>query len=72
METPPLNDHISNKYWTGLFTDLSIEQTCIRDIKGNGGLTRGRGIEEGTRLLYMHSITMLYLCITLWYKFVAL
>ena len=65
METPPLNDHITNKYWAGLFTDLSIEQTYTRDIKGNGGLTRGRGMEEGTRLLYMHSITMLYLCVTL-------
>ena len=36
METPPLNDHITNKYWAGLFTDLSIEQTYMRDIKGNG------------------------------------
>lgn len=55
METPPLNDHITNKYWAGLFTDLSIEQTYMRDIKGNGGLTRGRGMEEGTRLNDLHA-----------------
>ena len=36
----------SDRYWGGLSTDLTIEQTLMRTTKTNGGLTRGRGIDE--------------------------
>ena len=32
----------SNRYWAGLWTDLTIEQTLMRAVKSRGGLTRGR------------------------------
>lgn len=34
----------------GLWSDLVIEQVMKRSIKGRGGLTRGRGFSESTRL----------------------
>ena len=34
----------SDKYWSGLWADLVIEQVMMRSIKSNGGLTRGRGV----------------------------
>ena len=36
----------SDRYWAGLWTDLTIEQVMIRTIKGRGGLTRGRERSE--------------------------
>ena len=36
----------SDRYWAGLWTDLTIEQVMIRSIKSRVGLTRGRGIME--------------------------
>ena len=32
--------------WSGLWSDLVIEQTLMRSIKRNGGLTMGRGVTE--------------------------
>ena len=42
----------TDKYWAGLWTDLTIEQTLMRAIKSNGGLTRGRGMDESSRTLW--------------------
>ena len=41
----------SQRYWAGLWSDLVIEQTLIKSVKSTGGLTRGRGMQEGTRHL---------------------
>ena len=46
----------SEKFWTGLWTDLIIEQVTMRSIKSSGGLTRGRGITESTRQLWLGSM----------------
>jgi len=46
----------SERYWGGLWSDLIIEQTLMRSIKTRGGLTRGRGMEESTRHLWVLSI----------------
>ena len=46
----------SDKYWAGIWADLTIEQVMMRAIKTNGGLTRGRGISETTRQLWLGSI----------------
>eukprot|EP00794_Sanderia_malayensis_P019665 gene19665-21612_t len=36
----------TNKNWTGIWTDLAIEQTLMRSIKSRGRLTGGRGMTE--------------------------
>ena len=46
----------SERYWAGLWTDLIIEQTMMRSVKTAGGLTRGRGMKEGTRHLWTLSL----------------
>ena len=37
------------KNWTGIWTDLAIEQTLMRSIKSRGGLTGARGMTESVR-----------------------
>ena len=46
----------SDRYWAGLSTDLLIEQMLMRSIKGQGGLTHGRGMTETVRCLWVHSV----------------
>lgn len=46
----------SKRFWAGLWSDLVIEQTMMRSIKSNGGLTRGRGFSEDARHLWVRSI----------------
>ena len=36
----------SERFWTGLSTDLAIEQVLMRSLKTTGGLTRGRGMTD--------------------------
>ena len=44
-----------DRYWTGLSTDLVIEQCLMRSLKTSGGLTRGRGMTETQRLVWVMS-----------------
>ncbi|GBO37444.1 hypothetical protein AVEN_161634-1 [Araneus ventricosus] len=37
----------SKKFWSGIWTDQTIEQTLMRMMKTSGGLTTGRGITDG-------------------------
>lgn len=46
----------SDRFWAGLSTDLVIEQVLMRSIKSCGGLTRGRGLEESQRALWLLSM----------------
>ena len=39
----------SDRFWSGLWSDLVIEQVMMRALKTSGGLTRGRGMTESTR-----------------------
>jgi len=48
----------SNRYWAGLSTDLAIEQVLMRSVKTTGGLTRGRGLTEIQRLVWLMSMPM--------------
>ena len=41
--------------WSGIFTDLFIEQVLMAGIRSTGGLTHGRGFDEVTRLLFLLS-----------------
>lgn len=45
----------SDRYWAGLSTDLIIEQVLMRSLKTSGGLTRGRGMTEQQRLIWLLS-----------------
>lgn len=38
----------SERFWSGIWTDMCIEQMLMRSLKTTGGLTRGRGITEHT------------------------
>ena len=46
----------SDRYWSGLWTDLIIEQVMKRSLKTSGGITRGRGITESVRQLWIGSM----------------
>lgn len=46
----------SDRLWAGLSTDLAIEQVLMRSIKTTGGLTRGRGMTEIQRLVWLMSM----------------
>lgn len=38
----------SNKFWSGIMSDMTIEQTLMRSMKTSGVLTQGRGITPST------------------------
>ena len=42
--------------WAGLSSDLIIEQVLMRSMKTSGGLTRGRGMSEQQRILWLLSM----------------
>ena len=42
----------SHRCWSGLSTDLAIEQCLMRSLKTTGRLTRGRGLSESQRPLW--------------------
>ena len=44
-----------DRIWAGLSTDLVIEQELMRSIKTNGGLTRGTGMSENQRDIWVLS-----------------
>ena len=46
----------SNRYWARLSSDLVIEQALMGSVKSRGGLSRGRGMKEGTRHLWAMSL----------------
>ena len=46
----------SDRYWAGLWTDLTIKQLMMRSIKSRGGLSRERGITETVILLWVYSM----------------
>ena len=46
----------SDRYWTALSTDLMIEQVMMKAVKGRGGLTRGRGMTDSVRALWVGSM----------------
>jgi hypothetical protein len=46
----------TGRHWAGLWSDLIIEQTLMRSIKSRGGLTRGRGMTESVRHMWVLSL----------------
>ena len=45
----------SDRFWAGLSSDLVIEQALMRSVKSCGGLTRGRGMNELQRAIWLLS-----------------
>ena len=45
----------SDREWAGLWTDLVIEQELMRSLKTSGGLTRGSGMSELQRAIWVMS-----------------
>ena len=45
----------SDGAWSGIFTDLFIEQVLMASIKSTGGLTQGRGLRESTQHFFLLS-----------------
>ncbi|CAG2195214.1 unnamed protein product [Mytilus edulis] len=46
----------TDQYWAGISSDLAIEQALMRSIKTTGRLTRGRGMSESQRALWILSM----------------
>ena len=44
-----------DRYWVGLSVDMIIEQVLMRSLKTTGVLTRGSGITESQRLVWLLS-----------------
>ena len=38
----------TNRFWAGIWTDMTIEQVVMKNLKGRHGVTRGRGITDST------------------------
>ena len=45
----------SDREWAGLWADLVIEQTYMRSLKTSGGLTRGSGLSDHQRNIWVLS-----------------
>ncbi|XP_055996638.1 uncharacterized protein LOC125683641 [Ostrea edulis] len=46
----------TDRYWSGISSDLLIEQVLMRSVKTAGGLMRGRGLTEAQRSLWLISM----------------
>ena len=46
----------SDRYWAGISTDLLIEQTLMKSLKSQSGLTHGRSLTEPVRHTWIHSM----------------
>ena len=46
----------TSKHWAGLWRDLVIEQIMMRSVKSIGGLTRGRGMIQSVRDLWVSTL----------------
>ena len=44
----------SNRFWSGNFTDQTIEQVLMRMLKSRGGLAHGRGVTLSTQSKMVH------------------
>ena len=48
--------HHANKFWSGNFSDQTIEQFLMRMLKTSGGMTHGRGISDSTLTKWVHAL----------------
>ena len=48
----------SDKFWGGVWSDMTIEQVLMRVIKTSGGLTGGRGISDSTLARWIKALPL--------------
>ena len=46
----------SERFWAGLWSDLVIQQVLMRSVKSREDLSRGRGMYENARTIWIHSM----------------
>ena len=46
----------SNRFWAGLWSDLTIKQAVMKPLKSRAGATRGGGFTESVRTLWIYNI----------------
>lgn len=46
----------ADEFWSGNFSDQTIEQYLMRMLKTSGGMTRGRGITDSTLTKWVHAL----------------
>lgn len=46
----------SEKFWSGIWSDMTIEQTLMRSMKTVGGVSRGRGITDSVLVKWISSM----------------
>lgn len=46
----------SHRFWSGIFSDQTIEQVLMRTLKAPGGLAHGRGVTDSTQAKFVHAI----------------
>lgn len=46
----------ANEFWSGNFSDQTIEQFLMRMLKTSGGMTHGRGITDSTLTKWVHAL----------------
>ena len=46
----------SHRFWSGVFSDQTIEQKVMRTLKAPGGLAHGRGVTPSTQAKFVHAI----------------
>ena len=54
--------HRSKIPYSGVSPDLNIEQTLMASVKGNQGITRGRGWTELNQLIWLSSRPTVHVC----------
>ena len=46
----------SDRFWAGIFSDQTVEQILMRNLKAPGGLAHGRGVTESLQAKFVHAI----------------
>ena len=46
----------TDDFWAGNFSDQTIEQFLMRNLKSSGGITHGRGITDSTLTKWVHAL----------------
>ena len=56
----------TDKFWDGIFSDQTIEQFLMRQLKSSGGMTHGRGITESALTKWVHALGDVFQFAMLW------
>lgn len=47
----------TEKYWSGVWSDMTIEQMLMRSMHAAGGLTHGRGMKDSVINQWIHALS---------------